>query len=249
MEVSAPATVFSKSQSANTSIGDLPPSSSVTGISFSAAALATMRPTSTLPVNVTLRTFGCATSGPPHSGPKPDSMLKQPGGRMRFTSSHTRSTVSGASSADFTTTVLPATSAGATFSAISSMRHVPRDDGADHAQRLAHRHGQHVGRERHALALQLAAQAAEELEDVGDGVRLDPALRPQRLAGLERDQPGQLLHVLAQQRGALADQRAALAGRHPGPGLLRRVGDPRRRRPRPPRPPRPRGRPPPRSPG
>ena len=65
----APITVRSKSQSANTSIGLLPPSSSVTGISFSAAALDTMRPTSTDPVNVTLRTFGCATNGAPHSGP------------------------------------------------------------------------------------------------------------------------------------------------------------------------------------
>ena len=39
---------------------------------------------------------------------------------MRFTNSQTRSTVSGASSADLTTTVLPATSAGATLSAINS---------------------------------------------------------------------------------------------------------------------------------
>ena len=39
IEVIAPITVFSKSQSANTIIGLLPPSSSVTGISFSAAAL------------------------------------------------------------------------------------------------------------------------------------------------------------------------------------------------------------------
>ena len=46
-QVIAPATVLSKSQSANTTIGLLPPSSSVTGISFSAAARATMRPTST----------------------------------------------------------------------------------------------------------------------------------------------------------------------------------------------------------
>src|SRR3954454_20544556 len=121
MDVIAPITVFSKSQSANTSIGLLPPNSSVTGTSFSAAAFETIRPTSTDPVNVTFRTFGCATSGAPHSGPKPDSMLKQPGGSTRFSSSHTRSTVSGASSADFTTTVLPATSAGATFSAISSI--------------------------------------------------------------------------------------------------------------------------------
>ncbi len=47
--------------------------------------------------------------------------MKQPGGRMRLSSSQMRSTVSGASSADLTTTVLPATSAGATFSAISSI--------------------------------------------------------------------------------------------------------------------------------
>ena len=120
IEVIAPITVRSKSQSANTIIGDLPPSSSVTGISFAAAVCETMRPTSTLPVNVTLRTLGCATSGPPHAGPKPDSTFRQPGGSTRFSSSASRSTVSGASSADFTTTVLPATSAGATFSAISN---------------------------------------------------------------------------------------------------------------------------------
>ena len=120
MEVTAPMTVFSKSQSAKTSMGLFPPSSSVTGISFFAAAWLTMRPTSTLPVNVTLRTFGCSTSGAPHSGPNPDRMLKQPGGSTLPSSSQMRSTVSGASSALFTTTVLPATSAGATFSAISS---------------------------------------------------------------------------------------------------------------------------------
>ena len=48
-------------------------------------------------------------------------MLNTPGGSTRFISSQMRSTASGASSADFTTTELPATSAGATFSAISSM--------------------------------------------------------------------------------------------------------------------------------
>ena len=62
-----------------------------------------------------------SSSGSPHSGPNPDSMLKQPGGSTRFINSQIRNTASGASSADFTTTVLPATSAGATFSAISSI--------------------------------------------------------------------------------------------------------------------------------
>jgi hypothetical protein len=121
IEVSAPDTVLSKSQSAKTIIGDLPPSSSVTGMSFSAAARATIFPVSTLPVKVTFRTVGCATSGAPHSGPKPETMLKTPGGSTRFRISQMRSTASGASSALFTTTALPATSAGATFSAISSI--------------------------------------------------------------------------------------------------------------------------------
>ena len=88
---------------------------------FSATVLSMIRPTSTLPVNVTFRTCLCATSGPPHSGPYPDRILNVPGGSTRFISSQTRSTASGASSADFTTTVLPATRAGATFSAMISI--------------------------------------------------------------------------------------------------------------------------------
>ena len=51
MEVSAPATVLSKSQSAKTIIGDLPPSSSVTGHRFCAAAAITARPVVPEPVN------------------------------------------------------------------------------------------------------------------------------------------------------------------------------------------------------
>jgi integrase/recombinase XerD len=46
--------------------GDLPPSSSVAGISLSAALRATIRPVSTEPVNATLRTRGCCT----HVSPK-----------------------------------------------------------------------------------------------------------------------------------------------------------------------------------
>jgi hypothetical protein len=61
-----------------------------------------------------------ATAAGP-AGPKPLTILKTPGGSTRFMISQMRSTASGASSALFTTTALPATSAGATFSAISSM--------------------------------------------------------------------------------------------------------------------------------
>ena len=69
---------------------------------------------------MTLPTPLCATSGAPHCGPSPDKMLSTPGGRTWFMIWQARSTVSGASSADFTTTEFPATIAGAIFSAISS---------------------------------------------------------------------------------------------------------------------------------
>ncbi len=48
-------------------------------------------------------------------------MFRTPAGSFWLRIWHTRRTASGASSADFTTTVLPATSAGAIFSAISIM--------------------------------------------------------------------------------------------------------------------------------
>ncbi len=47
-------------------------------------------------------------------------MLSTPGGSTWFITWQARSTASGASSADFTTTALPATMAGAILSAISS---------------------------------------------------------------------------------------------------------------------------------
>ena len=69
---------------------------------------------------MTLPTFLCSTSGAPHSGPSPERMLSTPGGSTWFMIWQARSTAKGASSADFTTTALPATSAGAILSAISS---------------------------------------------------------------------------------------------------------------------------------
>ncbi len=47
-----------RSASGNTTCGDLPPSSSVTGLRFSAAATATLRPVAVEPVNATLSTPG-----------------------------------------------------------------------------------------------------------------------------------------------------------------------------------------------
>ena len=52
MALATPVAARSRSASANTMFGDLPPSSMTTGTTFSAASLATWTPTSTEPVNV-----------------------------------------------------------------------------------------------------------------------------------------------------------------------------------------------------
>src|SRR5262245_36552427 len=107
-------TAKSRSASANTSSGDLPPSSRDTGVSCAPAAAAIMRPVAAEPVNATLARSGCATSAAPASVPRPWTTLKAPSGRpaSRVTSA-SRLAVSGAHSGGFATTVFPAASAGA----------------------------------------------------------------------------------------------------------------------------------------
>src|SRR5260221_444152 len=119
MPATAPATALSISASPMTIIGLLPPSSSVTGMSLSAAAWYTIFPVSTEPVKVTLPTPLWATSGAPQPGPSPVNRLKRPGGSTWFMIWQARKAASGASSAALTMTALPATRAGAILSAIS----------------------------------------------------------------------------------------------------------------------------------
>ena len=233
IEVSAPETVLSKSQSAKTIIGDLPPSSSVTGISFSAAALRDDLAGLDRAGEGHLAHQRVATSGAPHSGPKPGQHVEAAGrqhavhqladaqhrerrllGRLHHhrVARHQRRR---------------------DLQRHQQHRHVPGDDGADHAERLAHRHAQHVRREGHALALQLAAQAAEEFEDVGDDAGLDAALGAQRLAGFQRDQPRQFLDYAPSAAAAQACTSAPrLRAGTLRPFLLRarRRSAPRRRR-------------------
>ena len=110
-------------------------------------------------------------------------------------------------------------------------RRVPRDDGADDAQRLAAGVGQHVLAERQGLALELARQPAEIAEDVGRHAGLAARLGAQRIAGLERDGARQLLAAGLEGLGD-PEQRLAALARHDlapvGIGLGRR----RRRRAR-----------------
>ena len=135
-----------------------------------------------------------------------------------------RSTASGASSADFTTTALPATIAGAILSAISNIGTFHGMIAPTTPSGSRYRHGQHVGPERYGFALQFRAEAAEEDKDVGQHRGLDPAFGAQRLAGFERDEPGQFLDMPVEQTPAFGDKLAALARRQFRPCLLRAAG-------------------------
>ena len=96
-------------------IGFLPPSSSVTSFSPSAASRAMMRPVSTDPTKPMRSTSGCRTMAEPVS-PPPVSTFTTPGGMMSSHSSAKRRLDSGACSEPFTTTVFPAARAAAAFS-------------------------------------------------------------------------------------------------------------------------------------
>ncbi len=95
--------------------GLLPPSSSVTGMMFSDAYCMISRPVVVSPVNATLATLLLEASGLPASTPKPLTMLSTPGGSRSPISSISTWIDAGVCSAGFSTTALPAASAGASF--------------------------------------------------------------------------------------------------------------------------------------
>ena len=108
------AAAFSRSASANTTLADFPPSSSVTRFTWSAHPAMICFPTTVDPVKTTLRTAGCVTNRCPTTVPLPGTTSNTPGGKPASSaSSPNRIAVNGVSSAGFSTTVLPAASAGA----------------------------------------------------------------------------------------------------------------------------------------
>jgi len=111
----APSIAFSKSASLKKMLGDLPPNSSETRLSWSAALRMMIRPTAALPVNAILRTSGCVTIGAPAPGPSPVTTLSTPGGKMSAAISASLIVDSGVSSDGLRTTQFPAASAGPIF--------------------------------------------------------------------------------------------------------------------------------------
>ena len=106
----------SRSASANTTLGDLPPSSSPMRVILSAAARMMNWPVCGEPVNAILSMPRCETSAAPASAPKPGMILSTPGGNPASSAAcPSHSADSGVSSAGLSTTVQPQAKAGAIF--------------------------------------------------------------------------------------------------------------------------------------
>ncbi len=119
--VSAKSSAASRSASANTMLGFLPPSSRATFFTVSAADAMIRLPVASPPVNDTRSTRGSSLSRAPARGPAPSTRLATPAGTPASSSRPiSRIAVCGVSSLGFSTNVLPAARQGATFQAVCS---------------------------------------------------------------------------------------------------------------------------------
>ena len=111
----------SRSASAKTMLGFLPPSSRATRFTVGAAAAMIRRPVTMPPVKETRSTSGASVSIGPTRSPAPVTRLATPVGRPTSVSASTSHiAVDGVSSLGLSTKVFPAASAGATFQAVCS---------------------------------------------------------------------------------------------------------------------------------
>ena len=208
----AAAAARSRSASANTTLADLPPSSRVTRLIVAAAPSAIPRPTSVEPVKAIFATSGCSTSRRPQTLPGPATTLRTPSGRPASSAIRSSSSaVSGVSSAGFSTTVLPAASAGRDLPRGDQQREVPGHDQADHPERLAERHVDAAG-DRDRLA---RAAAPGRRRSSGRSPRPSPSRRARRRSACRRFAPrawpGRPLARRARRRGG-ASSAARSAG-------------------------------------
>ncbi len=106
----------SRSASANTTHGDLPPSSMERPLRLAAALRKIVWPVVVSPVKEISGTSGCLTRASPASSPRPLTRLNTPSGRPASLKMVAHSEAeSGVNSAGLRTTVLPVARAGASF--------------------------------------------------------------------------------------------------------------------------------------
>src|SRR5271156_4560078 len=148
----------SGSASANTSCGDLPPSSSVTGATWRAAAACTSAPTATEPVKEMCLTPGWAASAAPASSPRPGTTLSAPAGKPASRArSASASEVRQASSAGLSTQALPIASAAPMVRLAQGVDRIAVEIGDRFAHNLVGRAGVelHVARHRQGVGAAL----------------------------------------------------------------------------------------------
>ena len=179
--------------SAKKMLGDLPPSSSVTGMMFSEAYCMIRRPVVVSPVKATLAMRLFCASGLPASTPKPLTTLSTPGGRrspmMSISTMIAHRRLLGRLQHD-------AVAGGERRRELPGrhqQREVPGDDLADHAQRLVEMIGDRVVVDL-ATAAFLGADAAGEVAEMVDRQRQVGRVRlADRLAVVDRLDRGQQL--------------------------------------------------------
>ena len=191
----APSSAASRSASAKTRNGALPPSSIDVLTTLSAASASSTRPTSVEPVKDSLRTRGsCSMAETTAPDRREGTTLTTPAGTPASSRiAAIARAVSGVSLAGLSTTVQPAASAGpilrvaiaaGKFQGVTSTQ-MPTGCCTTRIRLAAGRRGHHRARRPHRFL----GVPAEELRGVGHlaaGVG-------QRLAVLQRDQPGELL--------------------------------------------------------
>ena len=211
------------SASANTTLADLPPSSSVTRLIVCAAPAAIERPTSVEPVNATLATSGCSTSRCPQVRPGPATTLTTPSGRpgldrdplelergqRRQLGGLEHHRVAGRQRRR----ELPRG---------DHEREVPRRDQRHHAERLAERHADAAGH-RDRVAQQPLRPAPRSS---GRSRPPSPSRRARRRSACRRCAPRAARAPPAQpieRVGQPVQQRGAVGGRDRAPGRVRRL--------------------------
>ena len=178
MPVVAPRTAASRSASAKTMFGDLPPSSSVTLLQRlgGAAHDAACRSRSS-PVNAILSTPGMLDDAPGRpSSPAPVTTLSTPGGRPTSCAiSAERERGQRRLARRLDDDGVAARQRRRDLPRRQQQREVPRHDRGDDADRLAQRVGEVVALDRDRLAVDLVGPAGEVLEALGGRRHVDRA--------------------------------------------------------------------------
>ena len=224
----------SRFASPRTICGDLPPSSSVTFLKSRAAWTAISRPTSGLPVKLSLSTPGWRTSAAPAVSPKPGTTLTTPAGKPTSSMSFAIHSVDrDASSAGLRTTALPAASAGPSFQDAMSAGAfqaeiaptTPTGSRIVYAWRVIPKNG--AGR--HPAALDLVRPAREVPDDVDDMGQVDHLGLERGTTDVERLERGERVDVALDGVGEPVEQQPTVGGRASSPTRRRRPARARRR--------------------